>query len=456
MRLRRLNRRAAFGVGALAVALIAIAMESSPRVYADDDSSSASASPAVQNAVKEVLQGRDIFRFDTFGDEDFWGGTLNLHQAVQQLSPTAVLGLGLKIDSNALPGDLRQKLANGKVNLNDPAVTLSLLKLNAVLGVTGFFSPEGSLSSIGIQCALCHSTVDDSLAPGVGRRLDGWPNRDLRIGDIIAAAPNLTPLVEQQSVVHPGITADAIRSVLKSWGPGKFDAELFLDGKFVNSATMGLPPGGVTATLIPAAFGLGGVALHTWTAWGSVPHWNAFVATLEMHGKGRFWDPRLNNAAQFPIAAQFGFGHLPAIDPDTDLVTKKLAPLQLYQLSIPSPQPARGSFDAAAAKRGDALFSGKAQCNNCHVEPLWTDAGWNAHSPSEVCIESFQADRAPNHVYRTSPIGALFTHSKGGFYHDGRFPALMDVVNHYDSCMNLGLALGEKSDLIEYLKSLTF
>jgi hypothetical protein len=210
------------------------------------------------------------------------------------------------------------------------------------------------------------------------------------------------------------------------------------------------------ATLIPPAFGLGGVNLHTWTGWGSVPHWNAFVANLEMRGVGRFWDPRLDNAAQFPIAAHFGFGDLPHISPDDDLITKKLSDLQFYQLALPSPEPAEGSFDSAAAARGDELFSGKAKCNNCHVEPLWTDPRWNLHQASEICIDSFQADRAPDLRYRTSPIGVLFTHLKGGFYHDGRFPTLAKVVDHYNRCMNLNLSAGEKSDLINYLLSLTF
>ena len=215
------------------------------------------------------------------------------------------------------------------------------------------------------------------------------------------------------------------------------------------------------ATLIPPAFGLGGVNLHTWTGWGSVPHWNAFVATLEMHGNGRFWDPRLNDAAQFPIAATHGFADLRLpngqyISPDDDQVTSKLQALQFYQLAIPSPQPPEASFDSASAERGDELFSGKAKCNNCHVEPLWSDPGWNLHTPGEVCIDSFQADRAPDHRYRTAPIGALFTHSKGGFYHDGRFAALIDVVDHYNTCLSLGLTSGEKSDLIQYLLSLTF
>jgi hypothetical protein len=180
-----------------------------------------------------------------------------------------------------------------------------------------------------------------------------------------------------------------------------------------------------------------------------------------MHGKGRFWDPRLNDPLQFPIAAANGFGDLRLpngqhISPDDDLVTSKLQALQFYQLAIPSPQPPAGSFDAQAAQRGDELFSGKAKCNGCHVEPLWSDPGWNLHDPAEVCIDSFQADRAPDHRYRTSPIGALFTHSKGGFYHDGRFATLANVVDHYDRCLSLGLTSGEKHDLIQYLLSLTF
>jgi hypothetical protein len=350
--------------------------------------------------------------------------------------------------------------------------------LNAVVGLTGFFDSTGALKSVGIQCALCHSTVDNSypalcagaiqpnLGTGcVGHRLDGWPNRDLNVGAIIALAPDLSPFVNLLSTTQPGVTQADVRNVLNSWGPGKFDAELALDGKAFNpqQVTGGVVTGTKVpgATLIPPAFGLGGVNLHTWTGWGSVPHWNAFVANLEMHGKGRFWDPRLNDSAQFPIAAAHGFGdlRLPTgeyISPDDDMITPKLQALQFYQLAIPSPQPPAGSFDPAAAGRGDELFSGKAKCNNCHVEPLWSDPGWNLHTPPEVCIDSFQADRAPDHRYRTSPIGDLFTHFKGGFYHDGRFQTLTNVVDHYDSCLSLGLTSGEKSDLIQYLLSLTF
>ncbi len=438
--------------------------------------------PVASNAVQLVTQGRQIFRFDTFGDQTFWGDTLKLHQAIEGaalggqgpgVSPKAALTVGLKVDVDALPRNLFEDLQHGKVNLDDPAVTVALLKANAVVGLTGVFDSSGGLQSVGIQCALCHSTVDDSVPalcagvvhpnPGtgcVGHRLDGWPNRDLNVGAIIALAPDLSVVAKLLST-----TETAVRSVLNTWGPGKFDAELFLDGKAANPQQM--TDGVVTATnvpgatLIPPAFGLGGVNLHTWTGWGSVPHWNAFVATLEMHGQGRFWDPRLNDATQFPVAAAHGFGDLRQpngqyISPDDDMVTSKLQALQFYQLAIPSPQPPPGSFDKDAAERGDELFSGKAKCNNCHVEPLWSDPGWNLHTPAEICIDSFQANRAPDHRYRTSPIGDLFTHTKGGFYHDGRFPALSNVVDHYNSCMSLGLSGAEKSDLIQYLQSLTF
>ena len=407
----------------------------------------------LQNTRQKIEEGRQTFRFDTFGDEAFWGDTLKLHRAIEGaqlggvgpgLSPKAALAAGLKVDVDALPRPLQNDLEKGRVNLDDPATTLALLKLNAVVGVTGFFGGGGSLQSVGIQCALCHSTVDNSFAPGIGHRLDGWANRDLNVGAIINLAPDLSSL---DSLL--GAPDSTVRQVLLGWGPGKFDAELILDGKALR------PDGKPAATLIPPAFGLAGVNLHTWTGWGSVPHWNAFVGNLEMHGKGRFFDPRLNDAVQFPIAAKAGFGNLnPDLDPDQDRITKKLPALHFYQLAIPAPRPPEGSFDAAAAKRGDALFSGKARCNSCHVEPLWTEPGWNLHTPQEIGIDDFQANRAPDKRYRTSPLGGLWTHTKGGFYHDGRFATLLDVVNHYDGVFSLGLTTQDKSDLVEYLKSL--
>src|SRR5262245_8446535 len=431
----------------------------------------------VETATDKIARGQRIFRFDTFGDQAFWGDTLKLHLAIEGaqfggvgvgVSPRTALAVGLKIDADALPNDVLGQLEKGQVNLDDPAVTLSLLQANAVVGLTGEFNANGTLKSVGIQCAFCHSTVDDSHPalcagavtpnPGtgcIGSRLDGWANRDLNVGAIIALAPDLSAVATLL-----GVSQDDVRTVLRSWGPGKFDAELFMDGKAFNPQQ--ISNGVVTrvnvtgATLIPPAFGLGGVNLHTWTGWGSVPHWNAFVANLEMHGVGRFFDPRLDNAAQFPVAAAHGFGDLPHISPDDDLITSKLSDLQFYQLSIPSPQPRAGSFDPAAAARGDELFSGKAGCNTCHVEPVWTEPGWNLHLPADVCVDAFQADRAPDHRYRTSPIGAIFTHTKGGFFHDGRFATLDAVVDHYNTCFSLGLSGGEKQDLVQYLLSLTF
>src|SRR5215469_7012363 len=465
-------RTALILAGALLVIGVIFDVSRSTTVIAD----STKQNPVAQNAVNKVEQGEQIFRFDTFGSQSFWGDTLKLHQAIAGaglggvgpgVSPKSALGVGLQVDIDALPSNLVQQLKKGRVNLDDPAVTLALLQLNAVVGVTGFFNSDGSLKSVGIQCALCHSTVDNSEPelclgqttpnPGtgcIGHRLDTWANRDLNIGAIIALAPDLSFFANLLSTDQP-----TVRKVLNSWGPGKFDAELGLDGKTSNprQVTDGVvtPTPVPAASLIPPAFGLGGVNLHTWVGWGSVPYWNAFVANLDMHGTGRFFDPRLNNATQFPIAFANGFGDLPHINPDDDLITPKLAALQLYQLAIPSPDPTV-KFDQAAAARGDTLFSGKAGCNGCHVEPLWTDPGWNLHQPGEVCIDGFQAGRGPDMRYRTSPIGALSTHFKGGFYHDGRFADLNAVVDHYNTCMNLGLTSGEESDLIQYLISLKF
>ena len=406
-----------------------------------------------------IAQGRQTFRFDTFGDQDFWGGALKLHQAIEGaqfggvgpgVSPATALAVGLKVDVQALPESLQRKLKKGQVDLNDPAVTLALLKLNAVVGVTGFFNSDGNLSSMGIQCALCHSTVDDSFAPGIGKRLDGLANRDLNVGAIVALSPDLSPF---QNLL--GVDRATVVAVLNSWGPGKFDAALALDGKAFNpqQITDGVITGTNVsgATLIPPAFGLSGINLHTWTGWGSVPYWNAFVANLEMHGKGNFYDPRLNNAAQFPVAAANGFGN---IRNSTDLITPKLSALHAYQLSLPAPLPPIGSFDATAAARGQTLFNGKANCSSCHVPPLFTEPGWNLHTPAEMGIDAFQANRAPDLSYRTAPLKGLWTHTKGGFYHDGRFATLMDVVNHYDTLFGLSLSDSEKSDLVQYLKSL--
>jgi hypothetical protein len=402
-----------------------------------------------RNVTNSFDQGRQTFRYDTFGDETFWGNLLHLHEAIKGealggvgpgVSPNTALAVGLKVDVAALPKTLRQSLAAGRVNLDDPATTVALLKLKAVVGVTGFFDSSGNLVSMGIQCALCHSTVDNSFAPGIGQRLDGWANRDLNVGAIVALAPNLQPFADVL-----GVDEATVRQVLLSWGPGKFDAELILDGKAFR------PDGGSAATLIPPAFGMAGVNLHTWTGWGSVTHWNAFVANLEMHGQGTFYDPRLNDANKFPIAAANGFGN---VRNDPDLITAKLADLHFYQLAIPAPKPPDGSFDPTAAASGAALFTGQARCAECHVPPLFTEPGWNMHPAAEIGIDDFQALRSPDERYRTSPLKGLWTHTQGGFYHDGRFETLQDVINHYNQFFGLGLTEPQINDLSQYLLSL--
>jgi cytochrome c5 len=390
--------------------------------------------PIASHAQQMLEEGRRTFRFDTFGDQVFWSRTLKIHQALKTVSPRTALAVGLKVDAEAVPPGL---LANA--DLDDPATTAALLRLNAVVGLRGFFNQDGTLRAAGITCALCHSTVDDSVAPGIGKRLDGWANRDLNVGAVINLAPNLQPVAALL-----GVDEATVRTVLQSWGPGKFDAALFLDGKAFR------PDGKTAATLIPPAFGLAGVDGHTFTGWGSVTYWNAFVANLEMHGQGRFWDPRLNDAEKFPVAARAGFGN---VQSSQDLITPKLAALQFYQLAIPAPTPPSGSFDAAAATRGKVVFS-TAGCDNCHVPPLYTEPGWNRHTPEEIGIDSFQADRSPDGRYRTTPLKGLWAHAKGGFYHDGRFATLLDVVNHYDAHFALGLSGPQKNDLVEFLKSL--
>lgn len=401
-----------------------------------------------QDAKRLIREGKETFRYDTLGSESFWGGALRLHETIMGselggigpgLSARAALDLGLKIDEDALQDRLRFGIREGNVDLDDPATTVELLRQNSVVGLTGFFEGH-ALRSIGIQCALCHSTVSNGLAPGIGERRDGWPNRDLDVGAIIAFAPNVDPFVDLLGVDDP-----TVRSVLRSWGPGRFDAHLLLDGKAFR------PDGEPGAVLIPPAFGLAGVNFGTYTGWGGVSHWNALVGNLEMQGRGTFYDPRLDDPVRFPIAAANGFGD---VRNDPDLVTDKLAALHFYQLALVAPEPPESSFDREAASRGRDLFNGRADCARCHVPPLFTEPGWNLHTPDEIGIDSFQADRSPSGAYRTTPLGGLFARQKGGFYHDGRFATLLEVLEHYDDVHALGLTGPEKSDLVEYLKSL--
>src|SRR5688572_26962415 len=385
-----------------------------------------------KNAQQMMEQGKQIFRYDTFGDEVYWSDKLKLHHAIQGskfggvgpgVSPKTALAVGLKVDMEALPP------------------TLALIKLDSVLGVKGTIYPNGSLKAVGLTCAVCHSTVDDAFAPGIGRRLDGWSNQDLNVGAIVSLAPDLSALTSLLQVDEA-----TVKTVLASWGPGKFDAELNLDGKAFR------PDGKTAAVLIPPAFGQAGVNLHTWGGgWGGVTYWNAYVANLELQGQGTFYDARLNDPVKYPVAARAGFGNKRS---EKDMVTAKLGALQFYQLAIPPPKPPEGSFDRAAATRGEAIFNGKATCAQCHVPPLFTEPGWNTHKASEIGIDDFHANRAPDNSYRTTPLRGLFSHMKRGFYHDGRFATLLDVVNHYDSFKRMGLTEQEKKDLVEYLKSL--
>ena len=394
-----------------------------------------------------IEEGRQIFRFDTFGDEDWWSGTLHIDKAIagaanggfgDGVSPATALAVGLKVDAEALPPAVVEGIKSGAISLDDPATTLELLRLNAVVGVKGTFNPAGGMASIGITCAACHSNVDNSFAPGIGKRLDGWPNRDLNVGAIISLTDNAKPLTD---LLH--VDEETLRQVLSLWGPGKFNAALILDGKALR------PDGKIAANLIPAAFGLKGIDLTTYTGFGDISYWNAFVGTLEMHGKGTFHDVRLNDPVKYPIAVENSFWN---ISHNPDLLTSKLPALKAYQHSIAAPKPPAGSFDKAAAGRGKALFMNKAECAKCHMPPLLADN--MLHSATELGIDDFEALRSPTGKYRTTPLGGLFARSKGGFYHDGRFKELSDVVEHYDNYFRTSLSAAEKQDLIEYLKSL--
>jgi hypothetical protein len=407
---------------------------------------------------KLFSEGRKVFREETFGSEAFFGGTLQLHRAIlgakqggvgDGISPMMALELGLKVDVGQVPDAMAEVIKGGHVSLEDPKTTIELLKADAVIGVKGFFDKQGKLVSLGIQCALCHSTVDDSFMRGIGRRLDGWPNRDLNVGAIVAASPGLAAYAQKINVQE-----EELRKVLKAWGPGRYDAEF-------NQDHIGFRPDGKTAaTVLPAAFGLAGVNLHTYTGWGSVTYWNAYVANTQMMGQGVFYDPRLH-AKEFPAAGQLGTEIIrpedqraPLEREQRDRITSKLASLHYYQLSIPAPRAPSGSYDKVAAGRGERLFNGKAKCGSCHVPPLYTEPGWSMHKPEEIGIDAFQANRSPDKMYRTTPLRGLFVRAKGGFYHDGRFADLTAVVRHYERTLKVELSAAERGDLVQFLKSL--
>jgi cytochrome c553 len=352
-----------------------------------------------------VDQGKDVFRFDTFGDEVFWTDTLRLHEAVgSAVDPVTALSVGLKVDADVLPAGILQT-----ADLHSPATTIALIKLNAVVGLKGTVTTvdgRDALTRLGVTCALCHSTVDNSVAPGIGHRLDGWPNRDLDPGAIIA--------------LSPALSADA-KAVYRSWGPGRYDPRFNQDGK---NAPVRIPP----------AYGLAGIPLATYTGDGDISYWNAYVAVTQMHGQGTFADSRLG----------IDIRH------DPDLVTPKLPALRFYQESLAAPVAPLGSFDAAAAARGRSVFASKARCATCHQGTTYTDD--QLHLPSEVGLESVYASRSATKRYRTTPLRALWQHAP--YFHDGSAATLTDVVEHYDRLQRLGLAADEKRDLVEFLKSL--
>jgi hypothetical protein len=408
----------------------------------------ASVHALVVNKKSMFEEGRDIFRYDTFGSEAYWGDQLKLHDAIKGeknggvgpgVSPKVALSVGLKVDTEKLAPEVLEAIKNGNINMDDADTTLALLKADAVIGVKGIFVDD-KLQSVGLRCAFCHSTVDNSFAPGLGKRLDGWPNRDLNVGAIVSIAPNLKPLVDAL-----GVDEATVKTVLGSWGPGRYDAELNMDGKAFR------PDGKTGATLLPAAFGLAGVNLHTYTGWGSVPHWNAYVAVTQMHGQGTFFDPRLNDPAKFPLAVKNGTWNVRS---ENDLVTSKLAALQLYQLSLVAPKPSTITFNREIAKEGGKLFNGKAQCMTCHVPPLYTEPGYNMHTAQEIGIDDFQAKRSPDEKYRTTPLKGLFVREQGGFYHDGRFADYRAVIDHYNDLRTLDLSENEKVQLEHFLRSL--
>lgn len=367
-----------------------------------------------------VEQGKSVFRFETFGDETKWTDELRMHEVIATaVDPLTALSVGLKVDAEALPAEVIQGIGAGTVDLGNPETTVALLKLDAVVGLRGTveaIAGKDTLTRVGVTCALCHSTVDDSVAPGIGKRLDGWPNRDLDPGAIIA----LSPAVDA-----------ATKAVLNSWGKGKYDPRFNVDGK--NGPQV-----------IPPAFGLEGIQRITSTGDGDdVAYWNRYVAVTQMGGHGSFADPRIG---------------VDVIIGDDDRVSNKLPALRAYQLSIDAPPPPAGSFDALAAERGREVFEGRGQCATCHSGPEFTDANLRLHAPSEVASEPEPdgvpswASRSATKQYRTAPLKGVWQHSP--YFHNGSAATLDDVVRRYDAKRALGLSAAEMRDLVEYLKSL--
>ncbi len=366
-----------------------------------------------------VAEGKQTFRHETFGDETKWTDALRMHEVISTVDPTTALTVGLKVDSEALPPAVVTGIQNGSISLTDPATTLALLKLDAVVGVKGTVTTvngKDTLTRVGITCALCHSTVDDSFAPGVGKRLDGWPNRTLDVGAIVALSPALDA---------------ATKAVFNSWGKGKYDPRFNIDGK--NGPQV-----------IPPAYGLQG--LHAITATGDgteIAYWNRYVAVTQMGGHGSFSEPRTG------VAITNG---------TDDLVSSKLPGLQAYQLSIPAPAPAAGSFDPAAAARGKQVFEGAGQCSTCHSGSEFTDANTRLHPVSDAMGEPepsgvpSYASRSATKQYRTAPLKGVWQHPP--YFHNGTAATLDVVVSTYNDRRSLGLTSDQRADLVQYLKSL--
>jgi hypothetical protein len=367
-----------------------------------------------------VQRGREIFRHDDFGDWRFWTDTARLNLLVEGVSPKLALALGLKVDAEAVAPEVLNTVLTTPGLLDDPAITRALLASDAVLGVKA--RVEGDrITRIGVTCAFCHSTVDDAVVPGIGHRRDGWPNRDLQVGRILSLLPGLPTVASSL-----GVPTEALRSEFESWPAGYYDARVNLDGRLAD------PP-----VVIPPAYGLRGVGLETYTGEGPVSYWNAYVAVTQMHGHGSFFDSKLGVRIEVPA--------------QEDEVKKKLPFLRQYQFSLEAPAPPAGSFDAAAAKRGRAVFTGAAGCSDCHSGPKLTDHG-HLHAPSETGMEPTWAQRSSTGAYRSTPLSGLWQHAP--YYHDGSAATHRDVVEHYDGVLGLNLNERQKRDLVEYLKSL--
>jgi hypothetical protein len=375
-------------------------------------------------ADRGVEKGQDIFRYDTFGDEQLWTDVLRMHEVIPAIDPVTALTVGLKVDIDALPDVVVDALRAGTVDLTDPAVTIALLRLNAVVGVRGTVTDDGRLTRVGVTCALCHSSVDNSFARGIGRRLDGWANTDLNVGAIVALSPALD---------------DATKAEFRTWGPGKYDPRhhAFDGSRIIALNTPSIP------IVIPPIYGLRGVGFETYTGDGPISYWNSYVGVGQMGGHGSFNDPRIRLF----------------INQTPDLVTPKLPALLDYQLSLRPPRPPAGSYDHQAAARGRELFANQARCSSCHGGPNFTDvlSGPRAsapvlHHPDETGMDPRYAFRSATGQYRSTPLRGLLQHAP--YFHDGSAPDLLAVVEHYDRFFGLGLTAAEKTDLVEYLKSL--